>query len=159
LLQLSIGVIVQLKTKKTMRCYKKSMMEVVVPDRLPGYIEEAEKRNKSTDDSLYCFEEKDIEELKKFRKTAKQLPSTMEMAKNLTTATKQEIKARLTKAPPVSEEEQKRRMEICRGCEHFTPNIPELPEHQRKQERCVKCGCFMNFKTKLRSQHCPVQKW
>ncbi len=51
----------------------------------------------------------------------------------------------------VSEEEQERRMAICRGCEHFDP------EHGR----CRLCGCVAALKTRIASQHCPDDppKW
>jgi hypothetical protein len=47
----------------------------------------------------------------------------------------------------VSEEEQARRMEICRSCEHFDKG------------RCKLCGCFKNLKTRLATEHCPIEKW
>jgi hypothetical protein len=92
-------------------------------------------------------------------KSKGELPPIRQLAKNAARSIGQEIKARINKVPPISQEEIDRRIGICKGCEFFTPNIPTLPEHQRKQERCVKCGCYMNFKAKLRSQHCPMGKW
>ena len=41
------------------------------------------------------------------------------------------------------------RMDICRGCEHLNPNL----------NRCNLCGCFMELKTWLPGQKCPVDKW
>ena len=60
-----------------------------------------------------------------------------------------EIKARLLGEPPRSEEAIEAALAICRGCEKFEP----------KQERCTLCGCFMQLKTRLRSQSCPIGKW
>ena len=39
------------------------------------------------------------------------------------------------------------RIKICNGCEFF------------KEDRCVKCGCFMNAKIHLESSRCPINKW
>ncbi len=41
------------------------------------------------------------------------------------------------------------RMEICRSCPHLT-----LPFN-----RCEKCGCFMDLKTRLQNARCPIGKW
>lgn len=43
--------------------------------------------------------------------------------------------------------EVKRRLDICKSCEHFYAGV------------CKKCGCIMKFKTKLRDATCPVEKW
>ena len=39
------------------------------------------------------------------------------------------------------------RIKICNGCEFF------------KEDRCTKCGCFMNAKIHLESSRCPINKW
>lgn len=41
------------------------------------------------------------------------------------------------------------RLEICSSCEFYRPN----------RDRCAKCGCFMNLKTKLENARCPLKKW
>lgn len=78
-----------------------------------------------------------------------QLPDMMTLAKNAATAAMQEVKAVAKGLPEVPEEEVARRLELCRRCELFI--------HQQK--RCSQCGCYMKFKSRLRSQHCPVGKW
>ena len=40
------------------------------------------------------------------------------------------------------------RWETCQGCEHLTA-----------MNRCRKCGCFMELKTWMPEQECPLQKW
>ena len=50
-----------------------------------------------------------------------------------------------------SEEEQKKRLEICNSCE-FIDNNKDNP-------RCHECGCFLNIKTGWASQRCPIGKW
>jgi hypothetical protein len=78
-----------------------------------------------------------------------ELPSVATMAKNAAAAAAKEIGARLSGTPEVPEEEIARRLETCHGCELFI----------QAQGRCSKCGCFMKFKSRLRSQHCPENKW
>jgi hypothetical protein len=141
------------------KCYPKIAVERATPNRKNGYIEEVKKRNTSQDPNTYCLTTEDVLFLKENFSKDKVLPSLMQMAKNAAGAITEEAKAIAHNDPPVSIEEQNRRMDICRACEWFTPNIKELPEEKRKQERCVKCGCFMNLKKKLRSQHCPMKKW
>ena len=42
-----------------------------------------------------------------------------------------------------------KRMDICNKCEFlFTPT-----------KQCMKCGCFMEVKTKLKDAYCPIEKW
>ncbi len=47
----------------------------------------------------------------------------------------------------VSDEEKERRLSICGECEFYTNG------------RCAKCGCYINFKTRLETEHCPIKKW
>lgn len=49
----------------------------------------------------------------------------------------------------VSSEEQKRRIAICNRCPNlFTPT-----------RSCKICKCFVDIKTKLQNQKCPIAKW
>lgn len=41
----------------------------------------------------------------------------------------------------------RRRIEICRSCEHYVALI------------CKQCGCFMPIKTRFRQTECPIGKW
>ena len=41
----------------------------------------------------------------------------------------------------------KRRIEICRQCEHYVMFV------------CKKCGCFMPAKTRVRTTQCPIGLW
>ncbi len=47
----------------------------------------------------------------------------------------------------VSDEEKERRLSICKVCEFY------------RKGRCLKCGCYINFKTRLETEHCPIGKW
>lgn len=49
----------------------------------------------------------------------------------------------------ISEEESKKRLDICLSCEHLIKTTTQ----------CKKCGCFMNLKTKLPHASCPINKW
>jgi len=48
----------------------------------------------------------------------------------------------------VSDEEQLRRMEICKACEHFKPTLTQ----------CGLCGCFLEAKTRLVAFHCAMDR-
>lgn len=49
----------------------------------------------------------------------------------------------------VNDETAEKRMAICRQCEFFKESTAQ----------CTKCGCFMNYKSKMKSSECPVGKW
>jgi hypothetical protein len=48
----------------------------------------------------------------------------------------------------VPEEVAKSRLETCQKC-------PDL----LSTGNCKRCGCFVKFKTKVRQEECPIQKW
>ena len=75
-----------------------------------------------------------------------QLPSTMQMAKNLAVSAKDHAKSGFQTS---SEEEIARRLEICAECPYYKPETAQ----------CVKCGCFTKFKAKLKSGKCPDGRW
>lgn len=43
----------------------------------------------------------------------------------------------------------KERLAICETCEFFV----------NKTTKCEKCGCFMEYKSLMLSQECPIGKW
>lgn len=49
---------------------------------------------------------------------------------------------------PVSTEERERRLAICQACEFLVEG-----------KRCLKCGCHVNWKTRLAAWHCPIDRW
>lgn len=49
----------------------------------------------------------------------------------------------------VDKETQEKRMNICKDCVFF----------DSKQNRCRKCGCYMNMKVKFKSVRCPLKFW
>ena len=48
----------------------------------------------------------------------------------------------------VSSDEQKRRMALCKECEHFNDMLTQ----------CRVCGCFLEAKTRLKSFHCALDQ-
>lgn len=49
----------------------------------------------------------------------------------------------------VSQEVQKKRMSICESCDKL----------YKPTYTCKACGCFMNVKTWMGDQKCPLNKW
>jgi len=77
-----------------------------------------------------------------------QLPSLMEMAKNLasdgTKIIKNAVKGNNTL---VIDETRELRWSICQQC-------PRL-----QNDRCLECGCFMKVKVAFQTSVCPLGKW
>lgn len=49
----------------------------------------------------------------------------------------------------VTERQQSRRLRICAAC----------PFYDGRVHQCNKCGCFVDLKTLLRTESCPVGRW
>ena len=79
---------------------------------------------------------------------ASALPSKLAMTQNIIGAGAQVL---IHGAKKVSREESGRRLSICRACEFY--------HKEGGDERCAKCGCFLNLKTRLEAWHCPINKW
>lgn len=75
-----------------------------------------------------------------------QLPSKIQMAKNLAHAITEHAK---TGFANVEKPLQEQRLEICKGCEFY----------MAKEDRCAKCGCHLKSKSAWKSSHCPIGKW
>lgn len=56
--------------------------------------------------------------------------------------------AKQAKTLLADEELQNERISICNSCEFLTMT-----------RNCKKCGCFVDAKTRLAGQHCPLGKW
>jgi hypothetical protein len=75
-------------------------------------------------------------------------PSIARKISNAAGAISRVIKAtRAGQQVRVSQAEQDRRLEVCKGCEFFTGIT------------CLKCGCVIRFKMKLATEACPIGKW
>lgn len=81
-------------------------------------------------------------------------PSTIQMGKNLISSAINFVKDgfKIT-----DEEERNRRLEICKG--NPEKEIPTCPSYDKSQNRCIECGCFVNWTTIINSKHCPLGKW
>jgi hypothetical protein len=49
----------------------------------------------------------------------------------------------------VTEEEFKRKIDICKSCDKLSS----------KHMRCKECGCFLRLKARLKGFGCPLDKW
>lgn len=79
-----------------------------------------------------------------------QMPSLLEMGKNLVKTAADVAKGAVTgQGLNLTEEEKNARLSICESCEFYNA----------AQSRCTKCGCYMAVKTYLKAATCPVGKW
>ena len=79
-----------------------------------------------------------------------QYPSLPQQGKNLSDAIARSFKDLLEGEDiMVGKFEQRRRYDICQACKHFNG----------KHNRCMECGCYLNVKTKFKSEECPIKKW
>jgi hypothetical protein len=119
-----------------------------IPETNPTVVairEEREKLQKLIEEAR-AMPQPNIEALEQ-KLTEEEFPKMSKMIENFSKAVVRDIKARVEKKPPVSPEEAERRYAICKTCEFF------------KNERCLKCGCYLKFKTAWRAESCPVGKW
>lgn len=73
-------------------------------------------------------------------------PSFLQMVKSFTEASVDFVKKG---APVCTVEEYRERLDTCNEC----------PFLLRKNKRCGKCGCLLEFKARMKTQHCPEKKW
>jgi hypothetical protein len=106
--------------------------------RLCGEYKEYYKINEDTQNKNSSEEE-----------NSKEFPSVQEMAKNLGKAMLDEARAFLSGKDVISDEEFQKRIDICTSCNFFS----------KKSKRCLRCGCYLSLKAKMRGQKCPIQKW
>jgi hypothetical protein len=127
-----------------------SKIQDTAADRPPGYYEDVVSQGVIDGDFLEIDSGKLNELREKYRPLPPpELPPPAVMAANLARAVADEAKARLHQVPRISDEEVQQRLTVCSGCENFIPS----------SQRCSLCGCYMQFKSRLRSQSCPVGKW
>ncbi|MDE2100804.1 MAG: hypothetical protein KGL39_26395 [Patescibacteria group bacterium] len=51
----------------------------------------------------------------------------------------------------VSAETKSDRMDVCKLCPHF--------RETKLGQQCAVCGCWLNLKAFLETEHCPLKKW
>ena len=80
----------------------------------------------------------------------KQYPSLFEQGKNLAAFSFEVVKNAMTGgALFVSDKIKNERMEICKSCEFY----------DEKENKCIECGCLLEYKTQFALDSCPKQKW
>ena len=94
--------------------------------------------------------------IRKILPTPKVEATIPEMAKSLGGSLARVVKGVVKGERVLSDDtEVARRMSICEGdenrpkCDFFDPDLG----------RCLKCGCFSKFKTRLLRESCPIDKW
>ena len=77
-----------------------------------------------------------------------EMPSPGQMAKNAAGAFAKNLKSVMggnsLNADP---DEIERRKSICAECEF------------NRKDRCMKCGCWLQYKARLKAESCPANKW
>jgi hypothetical protein len=106
----------------------------------PGYYDALISRGKIKDNMLIL----DDSDYREVQQGFRQMPSVAAQAKNLVGAIGQAV----INPKRVSQEERERRLSICRACEFLVGG-----------KRCLKCGCGVNWKSRLEAWHCPIEKW
>lgn len=130
-----------------------SAIAAAATGRPPGYQAAVIARGEMVDGEWLEISPEALAQLRETYRPSTQeqpLPSLATMASNVSRAVYDEAAARLQGAAPVEAAEIERRIAICKApCEKWRPS----------DNRCSECGCFGNFKTRLRSQSCPLGKW
>ena len=73
------------------------------------------------------------------------LKERLEVLRNKT----EELAAEVFLEYKVPDHIQQERYSVCQSCEHL----------YRPTDTCKKCGCFMQVKTWMPNQSCPIKKW
>ena len=73
-------------------------------------------------------------------------PTFLEMAAS---AAKAAAQFAMSRGETVSTDAHDARIAVCNACPHFSP----------KHSRCNQCGCFLEIKTWLPKERCPIGKW
>jgi hypothetical protein len=118
-------------------------------DRPPGYYEAVTARGTIDGDYLEITSEALAELRAIYRPTEPALPSAGSIALNAARAAAAEIRARTAGTPSLPDEEIVRRLDVCKSCDNW----------RTSDSRCAMCGCYMAYKTRLRSSSCPIAKW
>ena len=105
-------------------------------------VEQSRQKEKNKKRCKFC----NTEDCQGECRNQQSLPSKIQMAKNLASATKDHAKTGFAQA---QDELQAERLEICKGCEFYIPD----------QDRCGKCGCYLKSKSAWKSSKCPIGKW
>ncbi len=112
------------------------------------------KDREATKEELEC-----IEETEKMLEEEHKLPPASQMVRDLAVTHWKSLKSWLKGSQVITtQEEAKRRWEICKKCPHLLYDETN-PDTGKKDGRCTHCGCFMNVKVHYAVAECPIQKW
>jgi hypothetical protein len=105
------------------------------------------------------------EELKCIEKTEKmlamenKLPPASQMVRDIAKTHWKSLKSWLRGSQTITtQEEAARRWEICKQCPKLLYDETN-PDTNKKDGRCIECGCFMNVKVHYAVAECPIDKW
>jgi len=86
---------------------------------------------------------------------APQMPSVFEMVTNLAGSAKDIASNAIQTGNVIAGKDKiEYRLGFCNGCEFYLDSNGD-----GKKDRCSKCGCYMEIKTKFIATKCPVGKW
>ena len=123
------------------------VLRAVAKTRPAGYLDDVISKGELRDGVLYLDRLVYIELRQKYSPHAAST-SVTQKAQNAAGAIGRLAKAVFTGSQiSSSPEEVQRRLAICHACEFY------------QNGRCLKCGCYMNLKTRLETEHCPIGKW
>ena len=100
-----------------------------------------------------------IEETEEMLGNEQKLPPASQMIRNIATDHWRSLKAFIKGSQVITtQEEAERRWEICKQCPRLLYDEVN-PDTNRRDGRCIDCGCFMNVKVHYAVAHCPLDKW
>lgn len=89
------------------------------------------------------------EKIRTEQRKARGLPPLTTMAKNITLSLVNVIRSAGKGGGIVASSDTiQKRINICKSC-----------EHAMSKNRCKICGCFLDVKTGLKTESCPLDKW
>jgi hypothetical protein len=87
-----------------------------------------------------------LDKSQSFPVKAEYTPDFLEKVKNVGGALGRFVKIGMK---TVSEKTKQKRLSICQGCEYYDKELM----------KCNVCGCYLEVKTKMASESCPLNKW
>ena len=112
------------------------------------------KDREATKEEIKC-----IEKTEEMLENEKKLPPASQMVRDLAVTHWKSLGAWLRGSQTItSQEEAQRRWEICKQCPKLLYDETN-PDTNKKDGRCIECGCFMNVKVHYAVADCPIGKW
>ena len=112
------------------------------------------KDREATKEELEC-----IEETEKMLEEEQKLPPASQMVRDLAVTHWRSLKAFMRgKHVIVPQEVAEERWNECIKCDRLLYDEVN-PDTDKKDGRCVECGCFMNVKVHYAVAECPINKW